>query len=84
MEESLREKREWEEYEQHLYHICRLLPPIMQNYISNSTKSLSYTLDILLEVTKLSESVVALDISTPDFFLLLEKLNAKGGFGGGR
>lgn len=54
-----------------------MVPSIMERYISKESRALSYALDILVEVTKLDESVVAVNISVQDFFALLEKLNAK-------
>lgn len=50
----------------------------MESYISKENKSLGYALDLLVEVTKLGESVVSLNISIEDFFLLIERLNSKG------
>jgi hypothetical protein len=73
----LKEKPEWEEYESHLYNLCRLIPSIMESYISKENRALTYALDILVEVTKLGESVVSVNISVEDFLLLLEKLNIK-------
>lgn len=49
----------------------------MENYISRESKSLTYALDILIEVTKLSQSVVSLSLSAKDFFALIENLNVK-------
>jgi hypothetical protein len=49
----------------------------MENYISREKKGITYALDILIEVTKLGDSVVSLNISVEDFFILLEKLNGK-------
>lgn len=71
VEELLKEKPEWEEYESHLYPLCKLIPNIMECYISKENKGLSYALDLLIEVTKLGESVVAVNISVGEFFLLL-------------
>ena len=74
VEEAFREKKEWEEYESHLYHLLAFIPHILTSYLSKSSRSIEAALTLIIEATRLSNSVMDICITKDDLFLLLEKL----------
>lgn len=54
-----------------------MVPNILKHYIWEERRGVGYALDMLVEVTKLGESVVSFDLSVNEFFLLLEKLTPR-------